>query len=239
MLLGKNGELMVEIGDEIEPRTGPSEEVKQIRVTAGIVHCVEINNKSYTSTGEWMHGRQSDEDIMNVIKKGEWKEYYQKVLRDFFSAKGVISALKTTLGERNETISSLEKDVARLSELTPKEGSFEWAISQMRQGKKVRHVKWEPSEFIVLVGQTIQDEFEYTYELCGIDINEQWQLYEEPKKELAVGQKWADEAGNTREIIAIREGVVSYFYNGRNEPDCQRETFFLESSANKLLGDAE
>lgn len=151
-----------------------------------------------------------------------------------------VDGLQTEMIGLRDELKNACDDIVRLEvELKTKvpEHSLEWAISQMRQGKKVCRSHWVPQAYIQIEnGHITYAEgvpFDGTFYLNG------WQLYIEPKKELAVGQVWQCDLGNEREIIAIRDCNVVYFYNKLNHPDWVSVEFFLKHHTHKLLGDAE
>ncbi len=143
------------------------------------------------------------------------------------------------LREENE---EAKKEILELQTLAPF-GSLEWAIAQMRQGKKVCRTSWkrEPKPFAY-----IDNDGKYSrivdnsgWSTSALLFLNDWQLYEEPKKELAVGQRWECSEGSKREIIGMRRPWVVYYLN---DGDMCREDFyttFFEKFAHKLLGDAE
>ena len=148
-----------------------------------------------------------------------------------------IIGLREDVESRGKLITTLCSDIQILKTHVPTEGSLEWAIGQMRQGKKVRHDNAARESYLTIDNGYVVNEGGWRQ--IGILKMDGWQLFEEPpaKIELKVGQIYEGKDGLQREVIGVRGNSCAFYFDGRYAGGST--DLFLQNYTHKLISEAK
>lgn len=99
-------------------------------------------------------------------------------------------------------------------EPTPKEGTFAWAVEQMKQGKKVTRKDFQPKQYYEINGDSIISAYGHPLDSVTNIIATDWEIYEEeveneqPKKTL--WDKRGGYQGDSLRTVDVKEAFALY-----------------------------